>query len=172
MWQAFISSDYDDSVVWSNAAYPLAAVTAQTWATGVVVGIAGIALAIGSAVYHATYERWAQRLDMTGVMTYVSAAVAVILSQWTVWAYLLVPTAAVVYWCWTWEIDSHIHVPVWATMGLIALGVQQGVWMLVPGSFFLAAGIVKICEPGSDHWLHSLWHGLSAMVVAMMLWIL
>jgi len=167
-----IQGDVTDDVVWSNLAYPLAAVAAQTWPAAVAVGTAGLFLAIGSAAYHSVYERWAQRLDVTGVMTYVAAAVAVILAQWSVVAYALVPLAAVGYWLHTWEIDSFVHVPVWAAIGLIALGVQQGAWALVPGGLFLAAGIVKTREPNSDSALHSLWHVLGALSVGSAIWVL
>jgi len=166
-----LNGDTDDDVVWSNAAYPLAAVMAQTWPQAVAVGVAGLFLALGSGVFHATYDRWAQRLDVTGVMTYVAAAVAVILAQWTVWAYVLVPLAAMVYWDIAWEMNSFYHVPAWAAVGLTALGIQVGAWVLVPAGLFLCAGIVKVREPDSDSALHSLWHVLSAAAVAGVLWV-
>jgi len=166
-----LGGDIDDDVVWSNLAYPAAAMFAQTWSATVAVGLAGLALAVGSAAYHSVYTRPTQRLDVTGVMTYVAAAVAVILAQWSPVAYVLIPFAAVGYWLHTWEIDSHIHVPVWAAIGLTALGIQQGAWAILPGGFFLCAGIVKVREPDSDHWTHSLWHLLSAGAVAGVLWV-
>jgi len=173
VWNALIgkTGDHDDDVVWSNLAYPLAALAAQTSPAAVAVGLAGAALAIGSAAYHSVYEDWAQRLDIAGVMGYVAAAVSVVLAQWTFAAYL-VPVVAYGLYYQSWDrINSFVHVPAWAAVGLIALAIQQGAWVLLPGGLFLAAGIVKTREPNSDHWVHSLWHLLSAGAVAGVLWV-
>ena len=173
LWDALTgkTGDHDDDVVWSNAAYPLAALAAQTWPAAVAVGLAGIALAIGSAAYHSVYERWAQRLDIAGVMGYVVAAVAVVLAQWSFAAYLL-PILAYGLYYQSWDqIDSFVHVPAWASVGLNALAIQVGAWALVPASLFVAAGTVKLFERGSDRWEHSVWHVLSASAVAGVLWV-
>ena len=63
-----IKGDWTDDVVYSNLGYLLPALFAPKTLGAALVGMAGMLLCLGSAAYHATYERWAQRLDVAEVV--------------------------------------------------------------------------------------------------------
>jgi len=170
------SGNASDDVVWTNAAYPLAALAAlPDLPAFAVIWAAGVALAIGSAAYHATYERWAQRLDVAAMMTYLSAAFAATLTGLVgAWAWALVPAAAAAYSAWTWQIDSTVHVPLWALATIVSLCLQVG-WggleVVVPVACGLA--IERWVGGGDpDHWGHSIWHIGGAGSVALVLFLI
>jgi hypothetical protein len=163
------TGDATDDVVWSNAAYPLAAFGA--WGEPglfALVLVTGTMLGLASAAYHSTYARWAQRADVGAMMTYLASVLACVLTTWTLWGLLLVPVAAFGYWRWTWQIDTQVHVPVWALAIVAALVVQvgwSGAWTLIP----VAIGAVAQITTDSDSLWHSLWHLGGAASVA---WVL
>lgn len=158
-----IQGDWTDDVVYSNLGYLAPALFAPEPLGAAIVGMAGMLLCIGSAAYHATYTRWAQRLDVAGMLTFVPAVVATIAAQWSPWVYVGVPLVSTLYWLYTWQINSFYHVPAWALLGTILLAVQTGWWALLPAGLFVLAGIVRVwIEPNSDSWWHSIWHLLSA----------
>lgn len=165
------TADWTDDVVWSNAAYLLPAFTAlwdAEWTAVALMGVAGAYLAYASGLYHAVYTRRSQRLDVHAMMTYLIALAAVVASQWTPWAYAVVPLASAAYGRWTWDIDSYVHVPLWGALTLTGVAVQAGWWTLVPAGLFALGGSIKLYDPGADTELHSLWHlagGAAAAVV-------
>jgi len=164
--QAYIKGDHDDDVVWTNLAYPLAALGCSSpLAAGVVTG-AGIMLAIASGAYHATYSDYAQKLDTTAMMGYLSSVTGCLVLPW-VGAVL----AAVAYpFYWLIETDSQIHVPSWAAVALSVVAVKAGWWALVPTLLFVAAGTLQLTTD-SDSWLHSLWHVLGAAAAGVALYL-
>lgn len=153
------SANVHDDVVYSNAFYALAAFGA--WGHSIAFGVtlaAGLLLAGASGVYHATYERWSQRLDVWAMMTYLAALVSVLAGDWHAGFYGILPVASVLYGLYTWEINSFVHVPIWVGIGLVLVAARSGAWALVPATFFLAGGTVKLGDFGSDSAQHSLWH--------------
>jgi len=147
------TKDAGDDVVWSNWAYPLAAIGAQSLITAVTVAVTGAALALGSGAYHAAYSDYTQKLDTTAMMGYLSSVTVCLLYPW-----LGAPLAVAAYvFYWTTETDSQIHVPAWAAVALSVVAVKAGWWSLVPGLLFVAAGTLQLTTD-SDSWLHSLWH--------------
>jgi len=155
--QAYIRGDHDDDVVWTNLAYPLAALGCSSLlAAGVVTG-AGIMLAIASGAYHAAYSDYTQKLDTVSMMGYLASVTGSLLYPWL--GGVLAQIAYAVYW--TVETDSQVHVPLWAATALGIVGVKAGWWALVPAGLFVAAGTLQLTTD-SDSWLHSLWHVLGA----------
>jgi len=165
-------ADARDDVVYSNLAYILPAIVAPTWTAQALLSLTGAALVGGSSVYHATYTREGQSLDVSAMMTYVAALACTVAAQWTVWAWALLPVAAVGYWRYPWRIDSFIHVPLWAGAALAGLAVQVGWWALPAAVLFIGGGIIKLAQPGRDAWLHSLWHILGGLAGAAAMWVL
>jgi len=159
-------ADARDDVVYSNLAYILPALFAPTYAAQVILSLTGAALVGGSAVYHATYTREGQSLDVSAMMTYVAALACAVAAQRAVWAWALLPVAAGYYWAYPWEVDSYVHVPVWASAALVMLAVQVGWWALPAGVLFGSGGAIKVAQPGRDAWLHSLWHLLGGLAGA------
>jgi hypothetical protein len=174
------TGDATDDVVWSNAFYPLAAFGAwPDMVTFAVVWGAGVALAVCSAAYHSTYARWAQRADVAAVMTYLVALNAAILSSWAALgdpflAWAIVPIAGAAYSVWTWQIDSHVHGPVWGALAMGLLAWQVGpVGLVAPVP--VAAGIAVDQWVGGgqpDHPAHSAWHIGGALSVAVVLFLI
>jgi hypothetical protein len=167
-----VKADAHDDVVYSNLAYILPALFAPTHAAQVILSLTGAALVGGSAVYHATYTREGQSLDVSTMMTYVVSLACAVAAQWSVWAWAVLPVAAVGYWAYPWRIDSYVHVPVWAGAALAGLAVQVGWWALPAAVFFLAGGAIKVAQPGRDAILHSLWHVLGGFAGAAAMWVL
>lgn len=169
------TGDATDDVVWSNAFYPLAAFAAwPDMVTFAVVWGAGVALAVCSAAYHSTYARWAQRADVAAVMTYLATVSAAILSGVAAWAWAIVPIAGAVYSIWTWQIDSHVHGPVWGALAVVLLAWQVGPVGLV-AAVPVAAGIAVDQWVGGgqpDHPAHSAWHIGGALSVALALFLI
>jgi hypothetical protein len=155
--QAYIKGDHDDDVVWTNLAYPLAAIGAQSLTAAVTVAVTGTALALASGAYHAVYSDYTQCLDTTAMMGYLSSVTGCLLYPWL--GGVLAPMAYAVYW--TVETDSQVHVPLWAATALGIVAAQAGWWALVPAGLFVAAGTLQLTTD-SDSWLHSLWHVLGA----------
>jgi len=150
-------SDASDDVVWSNWAYPLAAIGCSSPLAALTVTVTGAALALASGAYHAAYSDYTQRLDTTAMMAYL-ASVTGCLAVWWVGPVL----AAVAYgFYWTVETDSQIHVPAWATCALGIVAVKSGWWAVLPGALFAGAGTLQLTT-GTDSWLHSLWHAAGA----------
>jgi len=145
--------DAGDDVVWSNWAYPAAAIGCSSpLAAGIVTG-AGIMLAIASGAYHAVYSGFTQKLDTVSMMGYLASVTGSLLYPWL--GGVLAPIAYAVYW--TTETDSQVHVPLWSALALMFVAVQAGWWALVPGVLFAGAGALQLTTD-SDSWLHSLWH--------------
>ena len=163
-------ADARDDVVYSNLTYILPALFAPTYAAQVILSLTGAALVSGSAVYHATYTREGQSLDVSAMMTYVAALACAIAAQWAVWAWAALPVAAVYYWARPWQIDSYIHTPAWIVLALVVLAVQVGWWAALPAAPALAGGAIKIYDPGPDTWLHSVWHVLGGLAGAAAMW--
>jgi len=163
-------ADTRDDVVYSNLVYILPALFAPTYAGRVILSLTGAALVGGSAVYHATYTREGQSLDVSAMMTYVAALACAVAAQWTVWAWVPLPLAAYAYWRYPWRVDSYVHVPLWAGAALVMLAVQAGWWAALPAAPALAGGAIKIYDPGPDRLLHSLWHVLGGLAGAAAMW--
>ena len=161
-----------DDVVYSNLAYILPALFAPTYAAQVVLSLTGAALVGGSAVYHATYTREGQGLDVSAMMAYVASLACAVAAQWTVWAWALLPIASVGYWMYPWRIDSFVHVPLWAGAALAMLAVQAGWWALPAATLFTGGAAVKLINPGPDTWLHSVWHLLGGSAGAAAMWVI
>jgi len=149
--------DAGDDVVWSNWAYPAAAIGAQSLTAAVTVALTGTALALASGAYHAVYSRYTQKLDTTAMMGYLSSVTGCLVAGW------VGPVLATVAYSFYWlvETDSQIHVPVWAICALSIVAIKAGWWVLVPGLLFVSAGTLQLTTD-SDSWLHSLWHVLGA----------
>jgi hypothetical protein len=155
--QAYIKGDHDDDVVWSNLAYPFAALGAQSLTAAITVALTGTALALASGAYHAVYSDYTQKLDTTAMMGYLSSVTGCLLYPWL--GAVLAPIAYAVYW--TMETDSQVHVPAWSAVALSVVAVKAGWWALVPLALFVGAGTLQLTTD-SDSWLHSLWHILGA----------
>jgi len=167
-----MNGDWDDDVVWTNAAYSLSALGA--WGHPVLLALmaaAGTMLAVGSATYHAVYERWAQRLDVATMMTYLASTCACVLTVWTLWALLIPPVAAVLYWRYAWDINTLIHVPAWSVAIIAALWVQVG-WIALGPLVPAAIGGVLQRTTGTDSLWHSGWHIGGAGAVAWVLYLI
>jgi len=164
-------ADARDDVVYSNLAYIAPALVAPDPVTQAILAVTGAALCAGSAVYHATYTRAGQSLDVSTMLTYVASLACAVASVWTMWAWAVLPVAATGYWMYTWRVDSYWHVPAWALATLVMLGVQSGAWALLPGGLFLAGGIIKVRQPGPDTILHSWWHILGGAAGAAAMWV-
>jgi hypothetical protein len=156
-YRAYVSGDHDDDVVWSNWAYPLAAIGAQNLTAAVTVALTGTALALASGAYHAVYSDYTQRLDTTAMMGYLMSVVGCLVAGWV--GAVIAPVAYAFYWLV--ETDSQIHVPAWSACALAIVAVQAGWWALVPLALFVSAGTLQLTTD-SDSWLHSLWHILGA----------
>jgi hypothetical protein len=169
------TGDATDDVVWSNAFYPLAAFAAlPDMVTFAIVWGAGVALAACSAAYHSTYARWAQRADVAAVMTYLVVVNAAILSPVTAQVWTIVPVAAATYSARTWQIDSHVHGPVWAALAIGLLAWQAG-WIGLVAPVPVAAGIAVDQWVGGgqpDHPAHGAWHLGGALSVAIALFLI
>jgi len=113
-YNAYVQGDHDDDVVWSNLAYPLAAIGAQSLTAALTVALTGTALALASGAYHAVYSDYTQRLDTTAMMGYLSSVTGSLLYPWL--GAVLAPIAYAVYW--TMETDSQVHVPAWSAVDL------------------------------------------------------
>ena len=161
-----IKANARDDVVYSNLAYILPVLFAPTYAAQVILSLTGAALVGGSAVYHATYTREGQSLDVSTMMTYVASLTCAVGAQWTVWAWALLPVAAVGYWAYPRQTNSYVHVPAWTGIALVMLAFQAGCWALPPGVLFIGGGVIKLAQPGRDAWLHSLWHLLGGLAGA------
>jgi len=177
VWWALIgkTGDATDDVVWSNAFYPLAALSAlPDMITFAVVWGAGVAVAVCSAAYHSTYERWAQRADVAAVLGYVSAVFASTLAHHTPLVWLIVPATAAAYSVWTWDIDSHVHAPLWAVATAGSLVVQVGWVGLLAGMPVLVGLLIDqlVGRGRPDHAAHSAWHLGGALSVALALFLI
>jgi len=155
-WEAY-TQDAGDDVVWSNWAYPLVALGAQSLTAAITVALTGTALALGSGAYHAVYSDYTQRLDTTAMMGYLSSVTGCLVAGWL--GAVLAPVAYAFYWLV--ETDSQIHVPAWSAVALSVVAVKAGWWALVPAMLFAGAGTLQLTTD-SDSWLHSLWHILGA----------
>ena len=156
VWKAY-TQDAGDDVVWSNWAYPLAAIGAQSLTAAVTVALTGTALALASGAYHAVYSDYTQKLDTTAMMGYLASVTGCLVAGWV--GAVLAPVAYAFYWLI--ETDSQIHVPAWAAVALSIVAVKAGWWALVPLGLFVSAGALQLTTD-SDSWLHSLWHVLGA----------
>jgi len=164
-WEAYVS-DAGDDVVWSNWAYPLAAIGCSSLTAAVTVAVTGTALALGSGAYHAAYSDYTQRLDTTAMMGYLASVTGCLVVGWV--GPVLAAVAYPFYWLV--ETDSQIHVSAWAAVALSVVAVKSGWWALMPGALFVAAGALQL-RAGTDSWLHSIWHilGSSAAGTALFL---
>lgn len=164
----------DRITVWSNAVYPVAAFAAlpnypafaAVWGTGVL-------LAFGSAAYHATGDRWAQRYDVAAMFPYIGS-VFVAAFPTSLWAWALIPALAVTYSVNTWLLNSFLHVPLWAALAVVAATVQVGpvaLWALPPAA--LGRAVEELLDDGPwEGVAHGLWHVGSASSVAICLFFL
>jgi hypothetical protein len=149
-----MEGDWDDDVVWSNAAYPLAALGAWGAPLAVfAVAVTGTLLAVGSGAYHAVYNSATRKLDTVSMMGYLVSVVGCLVSP-----SLGAPLAIAAYaFYWTVETDSQVHVPAWSALALCIVAIKSGWWALVPLALFAGAGTLQLTTD-SDSWLHSLWH--------------
>ena len=93
-----LKADARDDVVYSNLAYVAPAMVAPDWIAACVLMVTGAALVGASSVYHATYTREGQSLDVSAMMTYAAALACVVGAQWTPWAWAALPVAVLGYW--------------------------------------------------------------------------
>jgi hypothetical protein len=108
------------------------------------------------------------------VMTYLVVVNAAILSSWAAWVWAIVPIAGAAYSSCTWQIDSHVHGPVWGALAMGLLAWQVGPVGLVAG-VPVAAGIAVDQWVGGgqpDHAAHSAWHLGGALSVAIALFLI
>jgi len=158
--------DAGDDVVWSNWAYPAAAIGAQSLTAALTVALTGAALALASGAYHAVYSRYTQKLDTTAMMGYLSSVTGCLVMPWV--GPVLAAVAYPFYWLV--ETDSQIHVPAWSACALGIVAAKAGWWALVPGALFAGAGTLQLTTD-SDSWLHSLWHVLGAAAAGVALYL-
>lgn len=170
--------DHDDSV-WSNFAYPAAALFAPTTTCGLVVAVLGFNLAVMSGMYHHHYDNRAAKRDVWAMLAYVSgiasAPIAAFESIGSVWAYGVPLFAAIVYWNETPRdgMRRDLHVGLWAAAGIVLAGFHAGWIVLVPAGVFVCAVIVRrFLERHSDSLVHSLWHVLGGTAAALHLFLL
>jgi len=162
-----MEGDWNDDVVWSNAAYPLAAL--GSWGSPLaifVVAVTGTLLAIGSSAYHAAYNDDTRRLDTVGMMGYLASVTGCLVMPWK--GAVLAALAYPFYW-WT-ETDSQIQVPFLAMVALCIVAYHAGWWALVPLALFASAGTLQLTTD-SDSWLHSLWHVAGALAAGTALYL-
>jgi len=163
-----MKGDWNDDVVWSNAAYPLAALGAWGSPLAVfVVAVTGTLLAIGSGAYHAAYNDDTRKLDTVSMMGYLSSVSGSLLYPWL--GVVIAPIAYAFYW--TVETDSQIHVPAWAICALSIVTVKAGWWALVPLALFASAGTLQLTTGTGSAW-HSLWHVLGAAAAGAALYLI
>jgi hypothetical protein len=155
-WKAY-TKDAGDDVVWSNWAYPLAALGAQSLTGALTVALTGTALALASGAYHAVYSDYTRKLDTVSMMGYLASVTGCLVMPWV--GPVLAALAYPFYWLV--ETDSQIHVPAWSAVALAIVAVKAGWWAVVPGALFVGAGTLQLTT-GTDSWLHSLWHVLGA----------
>jgi len=159
-------SDAGDDAVWSNLAYPAAAIGAQSLTAALTVALTGTALALASGAYHAVYSRYTQKLDTTAMMGYLMSVVGCLVEPWL--GGVLAPMAYAFYWLV--ETDSQIHVPAWSAVALGIVAVRAQWWALVPGVLFAGAGALQLTT-GTDSAWHSLWHVLGAAAAGVALYL-
>mgnify|MGYP000633228812 FL=1 len=162
----------EDDPVYSNIAYMIPAALAPTFLAAQVLMFTSAALVAGSSVFHATYSRGGQRLDAATMLTYIASLAAAVGAVWTPWAWAVVPLAALGYWGFTWDVDSHIHVPLWALAIIVMLFIQEGFWALLPLGIFSLAGLAKYLDENPDTPMHSLWHILGGMAAGAAMWLI
>lgn len=165
-------ADARDDTVYSNLAYIAPALVATAPIAQAILAATGAALCAGSAVYHATYTRAGQSLDASTMLTYVASLACAVASQWTLWAWAVLPVAAFGYWRYPWRVNSYIHVPLWAGATLFMIALQVGWWALLPLALALPGGIIKWKQPGPDTLAHSFWHLLSGAAGAAAMWVI
>jgi hypothetical protein len=164
-WNAY-TQDAGDDVVWSNWAYPLAAIGAQSLTAAVTVALTGTALALASGAYHAAYSDYTQKLDTVSMMGYLMSVGGCLVEPWG--GLVFAPLGYAFYW--TVETDSQIHVPAWSALALSVVAVKAGWWALAPLALFVSAGTLQLTTD-SDSWLHSLWHILGAAAAGVALYL-
>ncbi|WP_103030036.1 hypothetical protein [Salinibacter altiplanensis] len=165
-------ADARDDVVYSNVSYIAPATVSPDLLTARVLMVVGAAVVGGSSVYHATYTREGQSLDVSTMMAYVAGLTCAIAAQWTLWAWAVLPVAAVGYWMYPWRIDSYVHVPVWGAAALVMLAVQVGWWATPAAVLASAGGAIKVSQPGADSRLHAAWHVLGGLAGGAAMWVL
>jgi len=167
--------DHDDSV-WSNLAYPAAALSAPSVLGALSVALTGANLALWSGVYHHYYDDRAARRDVWAMLVYLVGVSAVSISFLTgSGAYVLPLMAGIVYWRWT-PRDAFLrdlNVGGWALVALGFGALEVGYWILVPALIFLGSVFIRrVLESDSDGWRHSLWHFLGGISVWALLFLL
>jgi len=170
--------DHDDSV-WSNLAYPAAALFAPTITAGLVVAVLGFNLAVMSGMYHHHYDDRAAKRDVWAMLAYVSGIASVPIAAFesigSVSAYGVPLLAAIVYWNETPRNAARrdLHVGLWAVAGIVLAGLHAGWIVLLPAGVFACAVIVRrFLEGHSDSLVHSLWHVLGGVAAALLLFLL
>lgn len=166
-------TDWTDWTVYTNLAYPCAAIPLWgEWVAFAVLLASGLALGYASAWYHATGLRMAQRADVTMVMTYVAAGAAVYASSWSMLVYALPLIVPWVYWRHAWQIEAQVHAPAWIIGALTILTVQTGTWAIGAWVLALSAGAMKYISGHNDSVWHDLWHVLAAGAQAYGAWLI
>lgn len=158
----------DDSV-WTNAFYLMPGVAGFLIGPlqGIVAVLAGANLAYKSGRYHTTYKRDEQGGDVSALLTYLVALIAVILSGHSEWFLLLPVVAAPLHRRFVWEIDSYVAAPLYIGLALLLLTLQVGIlYALIPAAFIGGGGAIKVLQPGPRSQLHSLWHVLGGASAA------
>lgn len=146
--------------VWTNYFFLLLAVIPQPPGSRVVVAVAAVILALGSAMWHALRDRWSQRADELGTMMLLSATAAAV---WTPLTTAWLPVAVVPVWAFYLRrlhtTSSTLHFAGWSAVIVPALVLQIRWWTLVPVGFALAAIGLQFFGARSEHGLrHALWH--------------
>jgi len=168
--------DHDDSV-WSNLAYPAAALFAPTITAGLVVAVLGFSLAVMSGMYHHHYDDRAAKRDVWAMLAYVSGVASVPIAAFEsigVSVYGVPLLAAIAYW----EPPRNaarrdLHVGMWAAAGIVLAGLHAGWIVLLPAGVFGCAVIIRrFLEGHSDSLMHSLWHVLGGVAAALLLFLL
>jgi|APHM01.1.fsa_nt_gi hypothetical protein len=163
--------DWTDWSVYSNVAYPLAAL--PLWPVGglpfVAILLAGLFLGFSSALYHARYSLFANKLDVTGVIVYLATALTTFAQPYDFWAYLAVPLVGAVYWLFFHRFNITYHAPVWMLACLCLLSYQVGLPSSLSWVLAIVAGLFQLTS-GSDSFGHASWHIFGAGALAWANW--
>ena len=145
--------------VWTNLAYLWPAYFAPGVVPTCVLLLLGAYLTTMSGAYHYYLNSKWQRWDVAATMTYAAALTTTVAAvHWSLWLYLILPLIIVLYARYTWDIDSHKHVPAWIGLGLVLLAWTAGWQALYAAPSVLALDLIKqMDEDPNGHW-HDLWH--------------
>lgn len=140
---------------------------------GIIMLVAGIALAVSSGLFHHVETPWALEWDKWATITFVLATTVVvwsgIMGAYAYTALLLVPVYSVAGPMTEAEIQPtwNTHVGVWAGLGMVGVAIVSGWWVLAPLSCFLGfAGSALLLDHSQDSLSHALSHLWAALAAA------